>query len=602
MAEALHAQPCKRDQIQRHGLAWIGLILAVFFLLASHTETAQAQAADRPSQALSLSPLFITLSDAMDASKAGNPDDAARLLTQLHGDFLRLKSHDSPKGRLAEQRLKEAIAQPASLQLGALSNALLAFEREQNPVDYTARRTEFKRKIEPAYAQLQSAIDRASEADASTLSAAYQRFNRSWVSSERVVRSTSLGHYGGIETAMALMRVAIETRPLDLEKVRSQSARLKETLDSYNAGESVAAPKGEFALADGLQLLRDAQAALVAKDLSQGQAKLTRFIEIWPIIEGEVSTRAPGLYSRVESQIPVVLAHGESPAQQQQLKTLIDDLSRIDTTAQYSALDAMLILLREGLEALLIVIALVSALNAARQEAGKRWIYGGVLAGLLASVAAALVLQRALPATLAGSSREMVEGLAGVVTVLMMLLVGAWLHSKSSVQAWDLYLKRQLGRALTTGSLVSLFGLSFLSVFREGAETILFYAGILPKISLSNFVTGVGMALAALAVIAFILIRTSYRLPIARMFRLLTWVIYGLGFKILGISLHALQLTGHLRMSPLQASWLESPSLGLFPTLETLGAQAAYLASIGLIQWTVNRSLKRTVLSLQTSP
>ena len=69
----------------------------------------------------------------------------------------------------------------------------------------------------------------------------------------------------------------------------------------------------------------------------------------------------------------------------------------------------------------------------------------------------------------------------------MILTIGAWLHSKSSLNAWQAYIKKHMNKALTTGSFISLFALSFLSVFREGAETILFYVGILPNISTESF-------------------------------------------------------------------------------------------------------------------
>lgn len=571
------------------------LTFALLFAVAG-SPLARAQSGER--QPVRLNHLYITLSDAMDAAKKGDAPGASTLLARLQADFGQIEARDSDQGRLLARSLEQALAHPASQQLAALSNALVAFEREQNPVDYSAKRAEFKRRMAPAYLQLEQAIARASAGDSSALAGAYQRFNTAWVGSERVVRNTSLGHYGAIETAMALLRVAIETQPLALEKLRLQSSQLKQAIDGYNAGQSVALARDQFALSDGLQLLRDGLAALAANKLPEGQARLTRFIEIWPIIEGEVSTRAPDLYRRVESQIPVVLAHGESQAQQKELQSLINELAQIDPQAQYSAIDAMLILLREGLEALLIVMALLSALNVARQDAGKRWIYGGVLAGLLASVVAALALQRLFPVATAGSNRELVEGVVGVFTVLMMLMVGAWLHSKSSVQAWNLYIRRHMGRALTTGSLVSLFGLSFLSVFREGAETILFYAGILPRISTGDFLSGIAMASAILAAVAVVLLRSSYQLPIARLFKLLTWLIYALGFKILGVSLHALQLTGHLRMTALQAAGVESSALGVYPTLETLAAQGTYIASVLLIQIAVSTSARTSCAKL----
>ena len=179
----------------------------------------------------------------------------------------------------------------------------------------------------------------------------------------------------------------------------------------------------------------------------------------------------------------------------------------------------------------------------------------------------------------------------------MMLMVGTWLHSKSSLRSWNAYISKHMGKALTTGSLISLFGLSFLSVFREGAETIIFYTGILPKISMNDFLMGIFAALLVLVILAVVLLKTSIKLPIAQLFKVLTWVIYALGFKILGISLHALQLTGYLSLTPLQNRWLENSDLGIFATFETLGTQAIYFLIILAIQ----SYLKRDAQVLKTS-
>ena len=404
-----------------------------------------------------------------------------------------------------------------------------------------------------------------------------------------MVRNTSMDHYGAIETGMALMRVAIESSPPNIDKIKQQSLHLKTALDSYNSGGTVVATQNTHSLNDGTQLLREGFNAFQANNINEGQDKLTRFIEIWPSIEGDVSTRNPALYSRIESQVPVILAKGNEPAQQMALSGLIDELDRINPSQQYSAVDAMLILLREGVEAMLIVIALISALNVAKQPQGKKWVYSGVIAGLFASILGAIVLQRLFPAVTAGTNREILEGFIGLFVVVMMLIVGTWLHSKSSLQSWNAYIAKHMGRALTTGSLVSLFGLSFLSVFREGAETIIFYAGILPKISMNDFLTGIFAALLVLAILAMVLLKTSIKLPIARLFKVLTWVIYALGFKILGISLHALQLTGYLPLTSLQNQWLENSDLGIFATVETFSAQAIYVLIILAIQWYLKR-------------
>ena len=580
---------------------WIALVLLIsaFCLAAmpngSQAQTGSVQAETASSKRVPMSHLYVTLSDAMAESKSGRDEQAKAHLIELQNAFNAIQNttqSQTVKGQAVNQAIAQAINHPQPEQLSALSNALYAFEQEQNPVDYSAKRQAFKKQMVPAYEQLNQAIEQASAHDAASLKAAYQQFNAAWLGNERVVRNTSMGHYGQMETAMALMRVALETAPLDLDKIRQQSQHLKSAIDSYNSGETVAAESSTYDFNGGVQLLRDGLGAFRSGQLSQGQEKLTTFITIWPNIEGEVSTRNPSLYSRVENQIPVILAHGNDAAQQNTLSHLIDELEQINPQAQYGAIDAMLILLREGVEALLIVMALVSALNVAQQPQGKKWIYGGVVAGLIASVLGALALQKLFPAVSAGASREKLEGFVGIAAVLMMLMVGAWLHSKSSIQSWNAYIKKHMGKALSTGSLISLFGLSFLAVFREGAETIVFYAGILPKISTQAFLSGIAAAIVLLLALAWIMAKTSVTLPVAKMFRILTWLIYALGFKILGISLHALQLTGIVPMTPLPSTWLERNALGIYPTVETLAAQALYIGLIVVIQFAVHRSIK----------
>ena len=571
--------------------------IAPTIALAQTTTASHSNQNEPVNKKLNLSPLFVDLSDAMGASKHHDFDQAKVQLTQINRAFSDLESRDSPMGKQVATALQQALQNPSSEHLSALSSALYEFEREQNPVDHSAKRKIFKTQIVPAYERLNQVINRAASDNIAELQQAYQQFNRVWLSNERVVRNTSMGHYGSIETAMALMRVAIESSPPNIDKIKQQSLTLKTALDSYHSGETAVVTQSTHTLNDGTQLLREGFNAFQANNISQGQDKLTRFIEIWPSIEGDVSTRNPALYSRIENQIPVILAKGNEPMQQNALNELISELASINPNQQYSAVDAMLILLREGVEAMLIVIALISALNVAKQPQGKKWVYAGVLAGLLASVIGAIVLQRLFPAVTAGTHREVLEGFIGLFVVVMMLMVGTWLHSKSSLQSWNAYIAKHMGKALTTGSLVSLFGLSFLSVFREGAETIVFYAGILPKISMNDFLTGIFAALLVLAVLAVLLLKTSIKLPIAKLFNVLTWVIYALGFKILGISVHALQLTGYLSLTSVQNQWLENSDLGLFATVETLSAQAMYILIILVIQWYFKRNTRPSTVA-----
>ena len=131
-----------------------------------------------------------------------------------------------------------------------------------------------------------------------------------------------------------------------------------------------------------------------------------------------------------------------------------------------------------------------------------------------------------------------------------------------------------------------MFVLSFLAVFREGAETILFYVGILPLISLQNLITGVVSAILILIVIALVLIYASSKIKIHQVFFILTWTIYFLAFKMLGTSIHMLQVVGIL---PLHV-------IHFIPTVEVLGIYAnieVFVSQLILIIIIVIATLKR---------
>lgn len=540
-------------------------------------------------QKINLSPLFIQLSDAMSAVKENNSTQAKQDLVEIQQQFEAIEQHNSPAGKNVLLSLSEALDDTDIAHLNQLSIALLAFDKEQHPLDIAQQKQRFKKRIVPAFEHWQQVVtENKLSPDIEQLKQQYRLFNGIWTKNERLVRDVDMAYYGKIETALALLRVAIETEPLDYQRIESNTAKIATQFDDFVSGKKAEAVTTNYQLNDGINLLQEGLQAFEQQDNATAQEKLTTFIEIWPSIEGEVSTRNGSLYSKVENQVPVILAKGSEAKYQTELKQIITQLAEINPAAGYSALDAMLILLREGLEALLVVMALVSALRVANRPQGYKWVGGGVIAGLVLSLVAAFALQRLFPSSSSGTNREIIEGAVGIVAVLMILTIGAWLHSKSSLNAWQAYIKKHMNKALTTGSFISLFALSFLSVFREGAETILFYVGILPNISTESFALGVGIAVILLVILAVVILKSSVKLPVPTMFKILTWVLYILGFKILGVSVHALQLTAVLPTTIIDIlpniEWL-----GFYATLQTIIAQLVYIALILLLQ----RWLKR---------
>ena len=519
----------------------------------------------------SYSDLFIKITDANTALKNNDKDKAKKLIEEFRNEFNATKNSDSEAGkRVKKTALSENLDED---QLRELSTALLAFETEQNPIDIEAEKKAFKTKLYPSFDKLEKAIDTK---NVETMKAEYVKYNAAWVRNEGIVRSVEPAYYGKIETTMSFLRSSMEVEPYDYQTTKMYLSDLKKYLDDFLAGKKLEQNSDVKTLDQGIKLLEESYNAFVSGDKAQGSQKMKKFIEVWPVIEGDVRTRNASLYTKVESETPIIMVKGNEQKYQDQLKDLIAELSKIDTKSNYNAIDSMLILLREGVEALVIVLSLASALRAAKQRKGLVWVYAGAIAGILASILAAVVLKYSFPALSSGTNREIIEGVVGIFAVVMMIGIGIWLHSKSSVKAWKDYMDKKLNVVLSTGSFVSMFALSFLAVFREGAETILFYAGIMPLITTSNLLIGIGLAIVALIILGFAMMKASGKLPISKVFLVLSWLIYILGFKMLGVSIHALQITdmlsNHIIDHMPTIEWL-----GIYPSYEVVISQIVYM-------------------------
>ena len=543
------------------------LLFACFFLLIFPVEAME-----------NLSPYFVKITDATKAVKEGKQDQARKLIDEMTKDFEKVENSDSEAGRKVQEKLA-LTGDITEDQLTQISLVLLTFEKEQNPVDLDAEKEKLVSRLEPRFEALDKAI--ASQ-DLEAVRETYKKMNSTWTINEAVVRDHSTAHYGQVETAISFLRSSIETEPTNFDSIQASFDDLKKAISNFVEGTEVATTSSNLTLKDGIDLLKKALTQFQAGQDSEAAATMKEFITIWPTIEGSVSTTNPSLYTKVESESPVIMVKGKESEYQEKLSSLIAELSQIDTSTSYNAFDAMLILLREGVEALLIVMALVTTLKAAKMRKGLKWVYGGAFAGIVASLLIAYILQIAFPAVTSGTNREIIEGAVGIFAVIMMILIGIWLHSKSSVKKWNTFMASQMQTVTKTGSFLSMFALSFLAVFREGAETILFYVGILPRISSFDFVLGISLALLVLVVIAFVMNKASQFFLPHKVFFILTWMIYALAFKMTGVSIHALQLT-NIIPNHLISGIPSIDILGIYPSLEGLGGQALFILVVILV-------------------
>jgi len=536
--------------------------------------------------AQSYSHLYIAISDALMNTKQDKEAEAKQALEQFAIDWAKVSSEQKEAKAKVDEILAqatEATSKDERLEaLSALSNALRALEKLENPVDEAAQRAEFGQKFKPIMADFEKAL---ASGDIQAIDEAYKDFNSKWNKNERPVREQSIAMYGQIETQMAFLRISISAEEPDVALMQSQFAALKQTIEDFVAGKETAeVVEGEYSLATLIAYIDEANDFVNAGDYQAASNKIREFITIWPSVEIEISTRNGSLYTKIESDMPIIASdllksNVDQQAITKQLNTFRTEIELIQGDSDYTIWDAALILLREGLEALLIILALVSFLNKSGQNKMRKWIYVGAFVGVLLSAVAAILMSTILNSATMDTNRELMEGYVGLIAAAMMIGVGIWLHSKSSVVSWNRYISKQMGNAISSGSIFAMAMISFLSVFREGAETLVFYAGIAPKMETSQFILGIVVALLILAVLAVVLFKASGKIPIHKFFAVATILIYVLAFKIIGVSLHTLQLTDNLSTTIVDGLPVIS-LIGFYPTVETIIGQSILLVLV----------------------
>ncbi|WP_421926549.1 FTR1 family iron permease [Lysinibacillus capsici] len=559
----------------KHFLTRCSIVFALMLTLALPVQAAQ-----------SYSHLYIAISDALMNTKQDKEAEAKQALEQFAIDWAKVSSEQKEAKAKVDEILAQATEATSKDErldaLSALSNALRALEKLENPVDEAAQRAEFGQKFKPIMADFEKAL---ASGDIQAIDEAYKDFNSKWNKNERPVREQSIAMYGQIETQMAFLRISISAEEPDVALMQSQFAALKQTIEDFVAGKETAeVVEGEYSLATLIAYIDEANDFVNAGDYQAASNKIREFITIWPSVEIEISTRNGSLYTKIESDMPIIASdllksNVDQQAITKQLNTFRTEIELIQGDTDYTIWDAALILLREGLEALLIILALVSFLNKSGQNKMRKWIYVGAFVGVLLSAVAAILMSTILNSATIDTNRELMEGYVGLIAAAMMIGVGIWLHSKSSVVSWNRYISKQMGNAISSGSIFAMAMISFLSVFREGAETLVFYAGIAPKMETSQFILGIVVALLILAVLAVVLFKASGKIPIHKFFAVATILIYVLAFKIIGVSLHTLQLTDNLSTTIVDGLPVIS-LMGFYPTVETIIGQSILLVLV----------------------
>ncbi|HEY7460609.1 MAG TPA: FTR1 family protein [Gemmatimonadota bacterium] len=242
-------------------------------------------------------------------------------------------------------------------------------------------------------------------------------------------------------------------------------------------------------------------------------------------------------------------------------------------------LQSLVIIGREGLEAMLIVGAMLAVLRRVDPGRGAGALWGGVAAGVGASLVTATLVQAVFHSS---HHVELLEGLTLLTATVVLLWVGHWLLAKSDVARWKAYLERRVRRGVGAGSALALGLVSFLAVYREGVETVLFYRALLSAedTQAGAVMAGLAVGLVALALVCWVIFRFGARMPLRPFFAGTSALLLLLAFAFAGKGVHELQEAGRLSESGL--ALVRIPSLGIYPTVENVVAQAGVLCAIAL--------------------
>lgn len=235
------------------------------------------------------------------------------------------------------------------------------------------------------------------------------------------------------------------------------------------------------------------------------------------------------------------------------------------------------IVLREGSEALLVIVALLAAVREAGQERRERDIYAGAALALALSLALAWAVNHLI----ADNTSDTLEGIFQLLAAATLFYVSSWLTARAQSDRWRTFLHNKVEASRDAAGPSLALGLTaFLAVMREGAETIVFFqallAGATETAERHAVTAGLLAGAVGLAVIFLVLRKATFRIPLGSFFTATSVLLYALAVIFVGQGIASFQESGVIR-----ATFIDHvpaiEMLGIFPTVQTLAAQAVML-------------------------
>jgi len=332
-------------------------------------------------------------------------------------------------------------------------------------------------------------------------------------------------------------------------------------------------------------------------------------------MEGRIGARDPAFKATLESHFSKLMALARAgastdamAAEAEAMRADLDDaVTLLDPTGGGSGWlalfgYALLIILREGFEAILIVTAIMAYLVKTGNQDKQGVIVNSVVVALLASVVTAVLLKLVFHASAA--SQEVLEGATMLLAAVILFTMSYWLVSKAEAAKWSAYIKGKVQGSLSSGSMKALWFTSFLAVYREGAETVLFFQALTPgadATGLAGIAGGFVAGCIGLAFVYWAMRAGALRLPIRPFFQATSALLYAMAFIFAGKGV--MELVEGKLVSPTLVSWVpEVPALGIYPYWESLLPQAALVVAALVALAVVSRQRPAEAATVSGAP
>jgi len=245
----------------------------------------------------------------------------------------------------------------------------------------------------------------------------------------------------------------------------------------------------------------------------------------------------------------------------------------------------LIILLREGLEAFLVIMVLLAILDRSNLGERKKYIHLGWISAIAIGVVIWIVSGKAIQSSI--TNMELMEGIIALVAVSVLIYVGFWLHSKSKAEEWKKYVGELVAKANSNKSVWGLAALAFFVSFREVFESLLFLSALqIQSKGTQTAALGTGIVAAGIIVLALAFISHKYsaKLPVQKLFQISAFTISVLAFVLAGKGMHSFQEAGFVSIHKI-SSFPVIEILGIYNTIETLSAQAVVFLLIIALRW-----------------